>query len=276
MVELSYGAQRTLDQYLRQVKAYLHASQSVDATDVEQSIHEHIETELEGRAEPVSADQLADVLKKLGRPQQWVPDEELPWWRRALLGLQVGPEDWRLAYLSFGLLLLGLVGFTYSTLFWVFVLGSCLAARAGLSAASDLSELKAQKWLLYPGLLVLYVPFFVFIMSWPTWTLCAFAFDIDQFGWLHRKWLGVFGSEFDTIRYWMTVTCIVTAVTALWWIMAGLIALKRLSLIKSIFHPFADQLDRRKIRRFVAIAFVVFMLGSIFIWLYASHSPPTV
>ena len=113
MVELSYGAQRTLDQYLRQVKAYLRASRSVDVTDVEQSIHEHIETELEGWAEPVSADQLTGILKKLGNPWQWVPDEELPWWRRMLLGLQVGPEDWRLAYLSFGLLVAGMVCLTY-------------------------------------------------------------------------------------------------------------------------------------------------------------------
>jgi len=276
MVELSYGAQRTLDQYLRQVKAYLRGSRSVDVTDVEQSIHEHIETELEGRAEPVGADQLAGILKKLGSPQQWVPDEELPWWRRALLGLQVGPEDWRLAYLSFALLLLGLVGFSYSILFWIFVLGSCLTARAGLSAAADLDELKAQKWLLYPGLLVLYIPLFLFIMFWPIGFLLPFAWDIEQFQWLYRKWLEVFGSEFDTTRYWMTATYLVSAATTIWWTILGLIALKRLNLVKSIFHPFADRLDRKRVGCFIGAVFILFVLGSTLFWIYTGQSPEQV
>lgn len=276
MVELSYGAQRTLEQYLRQVKAYLRGSRSVDVTDVEQSIHEHVETELAGMAEPVGPDQLAGVLKKLGSPQQWVPDEEFPWWRRAVLRLQVGPEDWRLAYLSFSLLLLGLLCFTGSESFWILALASCLVARAGLSAASDLSELKVQKWLLYPGLLVVYVPLLMFIMFWPAAAVLVCAVNIDQYEWILRRWLEVFGSEFEIIRYWMTVTCIFSAATALWWIMLGLIALKSPSLIKVIFHPFADQLDRRKIGRFVAIAFVVVVLGSTFLWLYTGHSPQTV
>jgi len=276
MVELSYGAQRTLDQYLRQVKAYLRASRSVDVTDVEQSIHEHIETELEGRTEPVSADQVASILKKLGSPRQWVPDEELPWWRRMLLGLQVGPEDWRLAYLSFGLLVAGMVCLTYGGPIWVLGLASFLVARAGLSAASDLDELKAQKWLMYPGLLVIYIPLLLFILFWPAGILLPIAADLDQFEWLGQKWLVVFGSEFESVPYWITVTCIVITVSALWWALAGLIALKRPNLIKSVFYPFAERLESRKTGYFWAVVSALFVLGFALTWFLAGRSPEAV
>lgn len=276
MVELSYSAQRTLDQYLRQVKAYLRASRSVDATEVEQSIHEHIETELEGRAEPISADQLAGILKKLGSPRQWVPDEELPWWRRMLLGLQVGPEDWRLAYLSFGLLVAGMVCLSYGGPVWVLALASFLVARAGLSAVSDLDELKAQKWLMYPGLLVVYIPLFLFIMFWPAGILLPIAADLDHFEWLQQKWLVVFGSEFESAPYWLAVTCIVMTVSALWWALAGLIALKILNLVKSIFHPFAERLEARRMGYFWAVVSVLFVLGFALTWFMAGGAPEAV
>ncbi|MHC4168010.1 MAG: HAAS signaling domain-containing protein [Planctomycetota bacterium] len=80
MIALSKSARRSLDDYLRQARAYLRGSRSVDADEVEQNITEHIENALEGANEPVSCDQLEAVLQKLGDPQQWVPAEELPWW----------------------------------------------------------------------------------------------------------------------------------------------------------------------------------------------------
>ena len=108
MITLSEGAKRSLESYLRQARAYLRGSKSVDADEVEQNVTEHIETELEGVPEPVSRDDLNVVLKKLGSPQQWVPAEEFPWWRLIILRLRSGPEDWRLAYMSLGFLVVGL------------------------------------------------------------------------------------------------------------------------------------------------------------------------
>lgn len=99
MITLSESAERSLQDYLRQARLYLRGSRSVDADEVEKSITEHIENELEGAAEPVSRDVLDAVLKKLGRPQQWVPMEELPWWWKIIFRLRSGPEDWRLAYI---------------------------------------------------------------------------------------------------------------------------------------------------------------------------------
>ena len=78
----------------------------MDASEVEQNITEHIENELGESSGPVSCDALNAVLGRLGSPQQWVPEEELPWWRKGIRTLSPGPEDWRLAYISLGLLVM--------------------------------------------------------------------------------------------------------------------------------------------------------------------------
>ncbi len=152
MITLSESAKKSLEDYLRQARAYLRGSKSLDANEVEQNIAEHIENELEGAAEPVSCDVLDAVLKKLGSPQQWIPEEELPWWRKIILRLRSGPEDWRLAYLSFGLLILGFL-----------ILPSFIIAGLGL-------------WWIILGCLLL---------KW--WSLLQLLFKPFA-GWFSRKW----------------------------------------------------------------------------------------
>ena len=181
MITLSDGVKRSLEDYLRQVRAYLRGSRSIDADEIEQNVTEHIETELEGLPEPVSLDNLNAVLRKLGSPQQWVPAEELPWWRLVILRLRIGPEDWRLAYMSFGFLVAGVTlgcihGILYRGyydltlrgivreflermiidrdvfLILAFVLIFCglLCARALITLCFNLKEYRAKRWLLYP------------------------------------------------------------------------------------------------------------------------------
>jgi len=55
MIELTGNAQNSLDKYLHRARAYLKGAKSVDAAEVEQNITEHIENELAGASEPVSA-----------------------------------------------------------------------------------------------------------------------------------------------------------------------------------------------------------------------------
>ena len=70
VLKLSLNAQKSLDDYLNQVKAYLKCVKSIDAEEIVQNINEHIENELTGAAEPVGSKTLDEVLKKLGSPQQ--------------------------------------------------------------------------------------------------------------------------------------------------------------------------------------------------------------
>ncbi len=166
MVTLSDGAQKALDEYLRQTRIYLQGAPSVDADEVEQNIAEHIENELRDAPEPVELETLDAVLKKLGRPRQWVPEDELPEWRKLILRLRTGPDDWRLVYLSFSLLVLA---FVLPRAFLILVLASFLASRAALAATSEGPLPKPQKWLLYPPLVVTNVVILWILLGLPLW-----------------------------------------------------------------------------------------------------------
>jgi len=99
MINLTDNARKHLDNYLQQVRTYLKASPTVDADEVEQNIKEHVENELQDSPEPVSFDALDDILKKLGSPQQWLPEEERPWWRKIILRLRTDRQKylWRIS-----------------------------------------------------------------------------------------------------------------------------------------------------------------------------------
>ena len=145
MGELTDVARQCLDDYLADVRSSLRQCPSVDAADVERDVVEHIQHALSGTERPVDTPELRDVLRRLGSPSQWVPQEELSRLQRALLALRTGPEDLRLGYLAFGLLAGTLLaaaclnqnlGFAGMLPFLVLGLAAnFLLARASLSAA---------------------------------------------------------------------------------------------------------------------------------------------
>ena len=227
MMTLSEGAKRNLEDYLRQARMYLRGSKSVDADEVEQNVAEHIETELEGVPEPVSRDDLVAVLKRLGSPQQWVPAEELAWWRRIILRLRSGPEDWRLAYLSFGLLVLGCI---LPWTFPVLVITSFIVSRAALSETDNAQELKAQKWFLYPPLIVVYLFALLVLLMWP---LIVFLPVAEAY---ERR----FSRLQDDFGYWFVAISAIVAGLGLWWSILAGIFLKFRRIVKVLFRPFAD------------------------------------
>lgn len=143
MITFNDDAKKLVDNYLHQVRSCLNSCTTVDADEVEQNIKEHIENELQDSSEPISYDELNIVLKKLGSPQQWVPEEETSWWRKIILRLRTGPEDWRLAYISFGLLILGFL--TGRNSFMILVIASFIVSRALISTAEQIDRLKAQR-----------------------------------------------------------------------------------------------------------------------------------
>ena len=227
MMTLSDGAKRSLEDYLRQARMYLRGSKSVDADEVEQNVTEHIETELEGVPEPVSRDDLNAVLKKLGSPQQWVPTEELAWWRLFILRLRTGPEDWRLAYLSFGLLVLGCI---LPWTFPVLVMASFIVSRAALTETDDTHELKAQKWFLYPPLIVVYLFVILMLLMWPLILFLPVAEAYER----HFSRLQ---EDFD---YWLVAMSAILAGMGLWWGVVAVVFLKCRKMVRFLFRPFAD------------------------------------
>jgi hypothetical protein len=236
MVELSENARRGLDDYLRRVRSYLRWSKSLDRNEVEQNITEHIERELEGAPEPVSSSTLDGVLARLGSPRQCVPPEALSWWGKLILKLYTDSEDWRLAYISFFFLLVGtLLMFRVSPLQVVFFAASFITARAALAVADD-EDLGAQKWLLYPVLIIVGAAFALALLGGPAMLAGIIATKLHEIYWVRL------GGHMGTVAFVVTSTALVTG---LWWMLLGLLACKWPGLVRLPLRPFADGFNRR-------------------------------
>jgi len=269
MITLSESAKKSLEDYLRQARSYLRGSKSVDTDDVEQNITEYIENELEGASEPVSRDMLDAVLKKLGSPQQWVPEEELPWWWRIIFRLRSGPEDWRLAYISFGLLILG---FLIIPSFIILIPASFIVSRAALSVADDHKIPGPQKWLIYPSLIIVYVFVLCVLLSWPLGILIPLAEEFEH------SIMTSYVRFADDLDYWIMAMSFIIAGLGLWWIILGSLLLKWWSLLQMIFKHFADRFNRKWALFLLIIGFVLMIpsLGlGIWYWLEAVLASPS-
>lgn len=247
MIELTHNAQKSLDKYLHQARAYLKGAKSVDAAEVEQNISEHIQNELEGAAEPVSAEELETVLRKLGSPEQWVPEDELPWWRKMMLRVRTGPEDWRLAYLSFGLFVLGVLILPTGA---ILIAAGFIAARATLSVVEDPTQLKAQKWFLYPSLIVVYLALLGAFLALPLPGLVM----------LWEEWENTLSDRFkvvDDMHYWLAGGSFFAGSLGLWWLIQGVVLLARPNIPRVLFRPFAAGFNRKWALVLICVGFAV-------------------
>ncbi len=188
-IGLAPDAAARLDDYLKQVRAALTGAADVTPDEIEADIREHVENELHGAPRPVPLSVLEAVLAKLGPPSQWgtAPDPTLfararhvlreglrdaraataERARRVRFTLWNGPDDWRLAYLSFGVFALGVL--TFFALFPVTLIVSYILSRAGLAVARERGiELGAgRKWLLYPPVVIVSAVLLVAMVAWP-------------------------------------------------------------------------------------------------------------
>jgi hypothetical protein len=257
MVALTQDAQSHLDRYLRQVNAALRSHPSVDVRDVERDVLGHIHAELAGEPEPIGAASLQRVLDRLGAPDKWVPAEDLPMWRRVFATLRSGPEDWRLAYLSLALFLAGLVLFSRMFL-WplppLAMIASFLTARASLALLAEHDEpVGARRWLIYPSLVVWYVPMAVVLIAWP---LPPAIDAVTGFPQIHNRLLGLLPEAF-----WLAPSAAVLAV-GVWWVIFGLLLRRFDTLVRVAFWPFANWFERRHATRVALAGVLLVVLGA--------------
>lgn len=173
MTAFTPAAEARLHDYLTQVRQALYAHPDVSPDDVEADVREHVATEFAGLARPVTLSELETVLARLGPPTQWANAgaasqagrraEPFDWRgfvggvRRRVLGVPAtlwkGPEDWRLAYLTFGLTLLTVPTAGLSLIVAYFL------GRAAVELAKEKGEpLGARRWLVYPVLVAVSLP----------------------------------------------------------------------------------------------------------------------
>jgi hypothetical protein len=232
MKELSVNAGECLNEYLQKVRTRLIGAKTLDPVEIERDIYEHIERELESEQEPVNCAQVEQVLERLGAPEQWVPDEELRWWRKIFVRLQDGPDDWRLAYICFAVFVLGLIVLPIGI--FLLIPLSFYIGRSALSLAGGCEQLGEQKRLIYPPLVVFYALAGLVTAFWPL-VIC---------GMLH-----------DDV-WWFVV-----AGLGLWWLVLGAFLSARQTLIDKLVYPFGSFVSKKKLRRLMGFGGIMLLVG---------------
>ena len=283
-ITMTPTAQRRLDHYLAEVRRFLQGSSSVDSREVERDIIDHIETSFEGRGTPVDTLDLDGVLRDLGEPEQWVPDAERNW-RQASVAkaqgfadllaeagqsiashLRYGPEDFRLAYLSFGFLALTIL-FAFAqespALLLVFAPVTFVLARAALEFAEAPEKLRGQHWLLYPSLLLIYVPLGALLVAWPfiaTFGFFEFASEVERSA---RRGMVEDVPLVLVAHPYITALLASVATTSLWWTILGIAAWRWPAVVRAVFHPFASRFAGRTAGILGLIALLLFVASII-------------
>jgi hypothetical protein len=255
LLTLTPDARSELDRYLRRVKAALRAHPSVDVDEIERDIRGHIEAELTESPTPITEARLHAVLDRLGTPSQWVPADELSAWRKLLVRLRSGPEDWRLAYLTFALFIsspLTFALFITSTIVvpiaGLLFFASILVARATLALLAEEDEaIGARRWLVYPSLFVTYlVVVFSIFVAVPAVVASAGDPSIrtEMQPWFPEP-------------LWASLPFAVALAAGLWWTLLGLVCARFTGAVQFLFWPFANWFERRHGTRIAVIGLSV-------------------
>ncbi|HUJ14092.1 MAG TPA: hypothetical protein VL284_09925 [Thermoanaerobaculia bacterium] len=259
MRELTPEAQQKLDAYLHRMRNELSGSKSVTAEEVEQNVREHIEFALAGGNGPIDSARIGDVLDRLGAPEQWLPDDERPAWRRAMARLQAGPEEWRLAYASFALFLIALllvpVGIGVLLMF-----ASYVVSRAYVELMRNQGEpLGARRWLVYPPIALLLVAMLAASIVGPAASVIAWGigehgferiFDVPQSFYGHLRFqFGMGGIIFGS-----------------WWMIAAGLMTVFLRPIRFVFSPLLDGLRARHVTVLAVIGAVIATAGGVLVY----------
>ncbi|MEO8219122.1 MAG: hypothetical protein ABI718_18760, partial [Acidobacteriota bacterium] len=234
MIDLTPTARQTLDSYLLRVRAALRGKPASEADDVEQSVREHIEIALASSEAPVGADQLVSILDRLGLPEGWVPDYEQPAWQRIINRLRTGPEDWRLAYVAFGVFVLSVLTIP-AGIGVLLLLPAYLLSRAYIDfMALQGEELGARRWLVYPPIAILLAFALILAVVGPAGPVAAWGIGEHGF---HRA-MGLYDRHHGgTVIHTRFDIGSVAVVFGSWWIIAALLLSLFLPFLRFIFRP---------------------------------------
>jgi hypothetical protein len=237
MIEMTPAARERLDNYLARMRTELRGARSIAADEVEQGVCEHIEIALAQAPTPVGTADVIGVLDRLGPPERWIADEERPVWHRFADRLRNGPDDWRLAYLAFGLFLASFLLFPIGGP--ILIIAAMVVSRACVEVTRDRGEtLGAQRWLVYPSIaLVLAIAVVVFLIGLPVpmmkWAVEEHAFE---------RMFDVPQNAEGRARFVLGIGAVVFGS---WWILTAAFCAVFLRPIRYLFAPLLDGLLRK-------------------------------
>ena len=255
MIELTPQAQSRFDEYLQRMRRTLRGSRSVEPSEVEANVVEHVELALAGVPAPIGAERLGAVLEQLGPPERWIPDEERPAWRRALERLMHGPEDWRLPYLAFGLFCLSMLLFPIGGVFLLVL--AFLLSRAAVDLFAERDEaMGAKRWLILPSIYVLLFLLALGAIFAPAAGAVGFLFENER-----ELGLDMPAGRLEQVRY---VAGVIASAFGSWWIVLSALFALTVNRFRQWFLPVTASWKRKHALIFLITGGVV---GSIGAWL---------
>jgi hypothetical protein len=260
MIDLTPSARQRFDDYFRRLRHSLRRVSPAEADDVEQSVREHIDVALAGASGPVGGEQLAEVLDRLGAPDGWVPADERSAIQRltqqVLERLRSGPEEWRLAYVTFGLFVLSLILMPIGIGVFLMVV-SFLASRAYVDFMETKDEAPgARRWLIYPPIAVFLAIATAFFIVGPAGP--AVAWGVGDEGFLQLLHESRLEAPYVDAQF---VAGAAIATFGAWWILASLIGMVFLPVIRFIFKPLLARVRRAHFLGLTAIGALALTLG---------------
>jgi hypothetical protein len=156
------------------------------------------------------------------------------------------------------------LGFVILPSFVVLIPASFIVARAALSETADSSELKSQKWLIYPSLIIVYSFVLFGLLAWPALVLPAAAYEFEH------NVRSSYPQFADDLHYWIMATSFIVAGLGLWWIILGGMLLKWRRFLPMLFKPFAGWFSRKwaLILLLIGLVLMIPLLGlGIWYWL---------
>ncbi|HEX9986194.1 MAG TPA: hypothetical protein VGF69_23240 [Thermoanaerobaculia bacterium] len=260
MIDYTPSAQQRLDDYFGRLRRSLRRASPSEADDVEQSVREHIEVALAGAPAPVGGEQLAEVLDRLGAPDGWVPADDRSLVQRALRQvkdrLRFGPEEWRLAYVTFGLFLLALILMPVGIGFFLMI-ASFVASRAYVDFMEAKQEAAgARRWLVYPPIgffLAAATALFVVGPAGP-----ALAWGIGDEGFLRLLEQSQIRAPYQEAQF---VAGAAVTVLGAWWVLASLAGMAFLPVIRFIFKPLLARVRRTHFLGLTIVGVLALVLG---------------
>lgn len=257
MIEMTPAARERLDNYLQRMHSELRGTRTGVADEVEQSVREHIEIALAESPSPVGANEVIGILDRLGPPEQWLAEEERPMWRRALDHIRSGSEDWRLAYLSFGLVLASIV--LLPIFGFLLLIPAMFVSRAWIELMRDRGEpLDARRWLVYPAIAIVLAFATGLLLIGPPLAAMALALGDDV-----RQMLDIPTNRAGELQFLAGLNGVVFGS---WWVIAGAFCAAFLRPIRFVFAPLLDGLRRRHFAVLSAIGVVVAAAGAALIY----------
>jgi len=138
------------------------------------------------------------------------------------------------------------------------MIASFLLARASLGLLADRDEpVGARRWLIYPSLLVWYVPLALVLAIFPIAAAAPLTEQPSFRDWFTATLPG---------PVWLAASSLAAMAQGLWWVIVGVVFLRFTPAVQIAFSPFADRFGRRHARWIVYAGLLLTIAAGLVFW----------